>query len=421
MWVYAWRELTRRRSRSMLTILTVLVASALLTSVAGVLRVLNAGVQQVFEAAGADMTIQTVGEPGPYGRARLARHLGPLPESAVARIAALPGVAIASGQLHFWAWKEQEQLMSAVAGLRPDEAARIGPLASEVRLLAGRLLQAGDRGVAVVDQRYADRWNVGLGEDVELAGRRFKVVGIVMPDSIRAAQAEVYVPLADAQEVMAAEQPSMVRGATVNTILVRVADLAALGAVEAQARRIVDDERRRAGPMIGKVVVNTASRVFEQATGVSVLARRAAQAVAALVLVGAILIVFRTALGSVIERTAEIGVLRACGWRHRDVTRLLLLELTIQGALGAAVGLALGETIVYAWSRAVVLTIPNAMNPFPCVPSIPMPTTVAAPFVALPALTIGIFLGVLVICAIGAILAARRAAALEPLAALRRI
>jgi putative ABC transport system permease protein len=49
-----------------------------------------------------------------------------------------------------------------------------------------------------------------------------------------------------------------------------------------------------------------------------------------------------TMLMSVLERTREIGVLRALGWRRRQVLGMILQESLVLGAVGGVFGILLG-------------------------------------------------------------------------------
>lgn len=423
MWPYVWREMTRRKMRTALTVLSIFIGSALLVSVWGVIRSLEEGVKTIFEKSGSNMTAQSFIEPGPYKRVRLARHLGPIAMEAIDKLRRLPGVKGVAGQLHFWAWMPEAKAMTAVAGIVPEEASRIGPLSEDVEVVEGRLLQPGDEGkrVAVVDLHYADKWGLKVGDEFEVAGRKFKVVGVVKPMVLRAAEAEVYIPLDVAQKIAMEEQPSLVTMPVVNNILIQVADLSALPDLERKVREIVKEGAKKAGVPPKRVLVFTSSKIFEQATGISVLARKAVQAIAIIVLVIMVLIVVRTALGSVAERTSEIGVLKAVGWKNSQIAKLLTLELLVQGVIGGVLGCVLGELVVYSWTKAVIARIPHAMNPFPCIPAIPMPTTLRIPFVASPDL-VALAMGVsVVVTALSGLLAASKAAKLEPIEAFRRV
>jgi putative ABC transport system permease protein len=63
-----------------------------------------------------------------------------------------------------------------------------------------------------------------------------------------------------------------------------------------------------------------------------------------------------TMLMSVLERTREIGVLRALGWRRRQVLEIILQESLILGLLGGALGtlLGLGLTSLLRFAEGLV-------------------------------------------------------------------
>jgi putative ABC transport system permease protein len=60
------------------------------------------------------------------------------------------------------------------------------------------------------------------------------------------------------------------------------------------------------------------------------------------------LMIFTTMMGSVVERTREIGVLRAIGFRRKHIVAGLLIEVIAISALGGYFGWAAG--IVASWA-----------------------------------------------------------------------
>ena len=64
--------------------------------------------------------------------------------------------------------------------------------------------------------------------------------------------------------------------------------------------------------------------------------------VAAVVLIIGALMIFTTMTGSVIERTKEIGVLRAIGFRRAHIIKGLLIEVSVIGLLGGLLGWGVG-------------------------------------------------------------------------------
>jgi putative ABC transport system permease protein len=106
-----------------------------------------------------------------------------------------------------------------------------------------------------------------------------------------------------------------------------------------------------------------------------------------------------TVLMSVFERTREIGVLRALGWRRRWVIQLILLESLLLSALGAVAGSLLGVGL----TKVVGLTGMGSL----------------IPGVFSPGLFIQVFVIALLLGAVGGLYPAMRAANLRPVEAIR--
>ena len=78
---------------------------------------------------------------------------------------------------------------------------------------------------------------------------------------------------------------------------------------------------------------------------------RFSAAVSAVVLAIGALMIFTTMMGSVIERTKEIGVLRAIGFRRAHIIKGLMIEVAVISLLGGLLGWATG--LLASW-----LTLP---------------------------------------------------------------
>ena len=98
-------------------------------------------------------------------------------------------------------------------------------------------------------------------------------------------------------------------------------------------------------PHARATAVQQSVQAREQA--VAQLARFSA-AVSGVVLAVAALLVFTTMTGAVLERTKEIGVLRALGFRRAHIVRGLMIEICVVSVLGGLIGWALGTAS--AWT-----------------------------------------------------------------------
>jgi putative ABC transport system permease protein len=150
-------------------------------------------------------------------------------------------------------------------------------------------------------------------------------------------------------------------------------------------------------------------RIFSAGELMDYLAEKVRQAFAAVrfvrELVLALLVVgMSDTLGAgVVERTRELGAIRALGVRPRHVARLVVLEALVLGGLGLALALPTGFGLGVLWVKA---TFPTLLG---------WVLDVHVPY-ARTAGVVGLALGA---CVLAALLPARRAAALRPALALR--
>lgn len=133
-------------------------------------------------------------------------------------------------------------------------------------------------------------------------------------------------------------------------------------------------------------------------------------------------IVFITALGvlntmlmSVLERTAEIGVLRAMGLKRPQTVALFVVEAMGIAAVGGLLGATVGGLLGYFWLERVGINLGSAADKFPS--AIPVNSTVYG-VVDGPMLVQAFLLG-LVMAVVGGAVPALRAAGIEPVEAMR--
>lgn len=192
---------------------------------------------------------------------------------------------------------------------------------------SGRYFRAGDAREAILNESYASRENLGLGDTVKLGGKTFTVVGLAKTP-LGGQSSDVYVKLSQLQALSD-------RVGRVNTAYVRAGS--------------ADDVDSVASAIEGTLhgaSVTTASDLASRVSGTLVDAKNLAGSLGkALVIVGllaAFLIASLLTLSSVTKRVRELGTLKALGWSQRLVVRQVTGESLVQGLLGGAVGVVVG-------------------------------------------------------------------------------
>ncbi len=112
---------------------------------------------------------------------------------------------------------------------------------------------------------------------------------------------------------------------------------------------------------------------------------------------------------NVMERTREIGVMKAIGGEDGDVQRLFVVESLLLGIAGGALGLAFGWLVTVALEAGVAAYLARLRVP---------PVDV---FYAPLGLVAAIVAVTLLVSVLAGLLPARRAARIEPIEALRHV
>lgn len=212
----------------------------------------------------------------------------------------------------------------------------------EVRRLTmavGRFLPGGDperaTPVAVLGQTLARELfgNVNpVGRGVRIADRRFRVIGLLATVGVSLGDnlADLaLIPVASAQALF--DNPSLFR------ILVQATDRGALEAAKADIQTIIR-ARHEGEDDITVITQDAMLATFDRILGALTLA---VAGIAAISLTVAGVLIMNVMLVAVSQRTAEVGLLKALGARRSQVLGLFLTEALVLASAGTLVGIAL--------------------------------------------------------------------------------
>ena len=288
-------------------------------------------------------------------------------------------------------------------------------------ILEGRNLEEGDTGAVLLSLNSTDYFGAGVGDQVNILGNTFTVVGIYDETDILGLN-RVYTSLPEAQAITDSE-------GQISNIDVYATDESAVSdlALEISALdenlTITTYETRLSG-------IEARADIAEQNLELAETTLNQTQALAfqeiGIAVVATCLIVLFTMLYTVRERTKEIGVLKAIGFSNGNIMSQFILEGVIISAFAGLVGIIIGTIAAPILSSALLPQVTgissSSINNTPFVgrqvsiPGLSLPATVATPTIELLLL---VFVGAMLLGAIGTLYPAWRASRTSPMEALR--
>ncbi len=76
-------------------------------------------------------------------------------------------------------------------------------------------------------------------------------------------------------------------------------------------------------------------------------------------LASAILFSLKSQFGAIVERTNEIGILKAIGWANSDITEQVFFEALLQRLAGGIIGLCVGSLILFVTPQLGLILAQN--------------------------------------------------------------
>ncbi|MBU4534912.1 MAG: ABC transporter permease [Euryarchaeota archaeon] len=193
-----------------------------------------------------------------------------------------------------------------------------------IESIEGAYFSEGEVNEIIIGKTAAQNLNKTVGDSIKLFNEDFKITGIFETGNI-ITDAGAYVPLTKLQELTNTENK-------VSIILVKINENANATQVGNAIEETYPDElaTTSSADQLGRI--NQGLSFIDTATwAISLLA----------IVIGGVGVI-NTMIMSVYERTREIGVLKAVGWRSRRILGMILGESIVLTLLAALVGIAVG-------------------------------------------------------------------------------
>ncbi len=291
-------------------------------------------------------------------------------------------------------YADQSSSDTWVRGITPS----MGPIL-DLELVAGRMINQNDvendSRVVIIGNDILEKLMPGvdpIGKEVRVDGELFTVIGLGKKEGKTLGQSRdnyVFMPISTWQRKYGTHESIRISGKAKGVGL-------ELETAMDQARAVLRSRRHDLPGQPDSFTIETNASFLGIWSNISGSFFIAMIAIAAISLVVGGIVIMNIMLVSVTERTREIGIRKALGARRGDVMRQFLIESSTMAVVGGAIGILFG--ILVAKTVTSLVGMPSAIKLWAIVAGLAVSASV------------GVFFGVY---------PARRAAALEPIAALR--
>ena len=318
-----------------------------------------------------------------------------LKEEDVKRIENINGVKTAAGVL----FKSlpikygKETRTTYVIGINAKEAEKIFTEIQAYELSEGRYFKEGennviDIGSAVVKDMFEKE--VKMGDYITIKDKKFKVLGVMKSSGSGQDDSQIYMPLADLRDLTGGED-------SLSMVFVKVSDASRVNDISKTIEEKLDDKYGE------KSYSATSSQQMADRVGsIFSILSFVLGGIASISLVVAGVGISNTMFTSVLERTKEIGIMKAVGATNYNIMEIFLVESALLGFFGGAIGCIIGTIFSQLISIFAGGMLPVEFN------------TVVTTDMILIGLSFSTLVGI-----ISGLVPARKAAKLQPVEALR--
>ena len=212
-----------------------------------------------------------------------------------------------------------------------------------LKTTSGRLLEPADKYVAVIGSKVANEifdHNIGINQVITINNKSVRVVGILKEEGMGGDDSKIYMPIDGAVDLITDAKKDVYDSITVKA------------KSEDQVDGLLEDIKKRL--MISRHINQEKDRDFTLSASKSMASSVTSMtstmtlflgAIAGVsLLVGAVGIA-NTMFTSVLEKTKEIGTMKAIGAKNRDILMIFLFNSGMVGLVGGILGVMLGAIV----------------------------------------------------------------------------
>ncbi|NOX71276.1 MAG: FtsX-like permease family protein [Candidatus Micrarchaeota archaeon] len=333
-----WKQFTERPLRSALTIVGVVIGITALVALIILSNGLKQGVSKQLDVFGSDEILLT---PKASSGRGMPTGYGFMTTDDIKTIKSVPQVLFVDSLLQgtFDIKYGRESNKVTVIGVGKDKNSdRTAKDYFNMDLVVGRYIEESDYKTANIGYRVAHEFfdkDIVLGTTIQIKGDKYRVVGIFEDQGTFAKDTAIYVPIDGLRDTIGDSKALTSVSATISPGV----DLDEM--VERLKKKL---ERAR-----GKDDINiiTPKQLKERINSLLGVIDFVVISIALISLFVGALGIMNSMFTSVIQRTREIGIMKAVGAKNSQILSLFLLESIIFGLLGGIIGVLLGISLSF--------------------------------------------------------------------------
>jgi putative ABC transport system permease protein len=333
----AFNNLKRRKLRSWLTMIGIFIGIAAVVALISLGQGLQGYITGEFEKLGKDKIMIMPSVFAPPGSITAESLI--LTDKDLEFIKDINGVKSAIGYVSKYGqvnFKDQSEIVF-VGGLAPEDN-KFWQEMGFADLEDGRDLRKGEKYKAIVGYNhiYEDLWKKSLqvGDTIEIENQEFKIVGVMEKIGNSEDDKSVFIPKETFREVFDVPKEESV-------IMVQTAsgydpeDVAEI--IEKKLRKFREEKEDQE-----TFTVQTSEQLLETFSNIFAVVQAVLVGIAAISLLVGGIGIMNTMYTSVLERTKEIGTMKAIGAKNSDILWIFLFESGLLGLVGGAIGILIG-------------------------------------------------------------------------------
>jgi putative ABC transport system permease protein len=350
---YAWKEIKRRKLRSVGAILSYIIVGAIVVVISSLATITRDTTQSVLWDIGAHsvayiprLTIEgccvqkyatDLYDPDREGFIVNNAPTNIIPIELIKKIQQSPNVLDASPYLMFRIRSSVgsgEWVLGGIDLTRPQ--AYPNTVVAERQVREGRFLRPDDKNLIMVEKEFASIHNLSVDSDLQIGDKMYKIAAIVQPP-LRPGKANIYMTLPDLRELVASRMEKPIGNEIANAVLIESKGakyhkqaLADINTILGQSSRISSFGCSQPGLSAMGINENTAWTII------------------AIVVLCMFLLAMKIQFSSVIQRRFDIGILKAIGWHNRTVVSQIMAEAFFYALTGGIVGVVIAYIIVFS-------------------------------------------------------------------------